>query len=219
MKDSVKEMMGIPLLSPFSQKDLLQLLEAGNMRLSAHPQGRLLHIEGDACRELEIILSGSLAVERVDASGEVMTIAAFQRGDCIGGNLLFSKDPIYHMTVSVTQKACILSADKETLLSLFHMNQAFLEQYLGYVADNAVILEGKLKNYANVPVRQRVMNYLAAETRRQGSRQILLPVSKKALAAQLGVQRTSLSRMLQRLRDEGVLAFNRQHITLLRDDG
>ena len=123
------------------------------------------------------------------------------------------------MTVSVTQKACILSADKETLLSLFHMNQAFLEQYLGYVADNAVILEGKLKNYANVPVRQRVMNYLAAETRRQGSRQILLPVSKKALAAQLGVQRTSLSRMLQRLRDEGVLAFDRRHITLLREDG
>ena len=50
----------------------------------------------------------------------------------------------------------------------------------------------------------------------QGSNRIQLPVTKKELAEQIGVQRTSLSRELQKMRNEGLLAYDSRTIQLLK---
>ncbi len=144
-----------------------------------------------------------------------MTIAAFQRGDCIGGNLLFSSDPVYHLAVTAKQASQVMVIPRETLFDLLQENPGFLTRYLQEVADNAQVLEGKLRYVVNLSIRQRVLNFLNAEQRRQGSRRVILPSSKTALAAQLGVQRSSLSRELQRMREEGLILFDRHSITLL----
>jgi DNA-binding transcriptional regulator LsrR (DeoR family) len=43
-------------------------------------------------------------------------------------------------------------------------------------------------------------------------------MTKKALAEKIGVQRTSLSRELQKMRNEGVLLLESGFITILKDD-
>ena len=60
------------------------------------------------------------------------------------------------------------------------------------------------------------MNYLDYECKKQGSNHIRLPITKKALAERMGVARTSLSRELGKMREEGVIEFDRDTITLLR---
>ncbi len=104
---------------------------------------------------------------------------------------------------------------RQAAFRLFQENSVFLARYLAYVADNAGLLEDKLTHFTNLPIRARLLNFLKAEQKKQGSRHILLPTSKKALAAQFGVQRTSLSRELQKMRAEGLVTFDRPTITLL----
>ncbi|NLM46621.1 MAG: winged helix-turn-helix domain-containing protein [Firmicutes bacterium] len=64
-------------------------------------------------------------------------------------------------------------------------------------------------------IREKIIDYLEHESRRQHSRQILLPCTKKELAEQIGVQRTSLSRELARMRADGLIEYNARSITLL----
>jgi CRP-like cAMP-binding protein len=63
-------------------------------------------------------------------------------------------------------------------------------------------------------LRENLLLYLREEAEKQGGMTIRLSISKKELAHRLGVERTSLSRTLALLRDEGVLSFDRERITL-----
>ncbi|NLN06965.1 MAG: winged helix-turn-helix domain-containing protein [Firmicutes bacterium] len=64
-------------------------------------------------------------------------------------------------------------------------------------------------------IREKVLSYLEYESRRQHSRQIILPCTKKELAEKFGVRRTSLSRELARMRTDGLIDYNARSITLL----
>lgn len=203
-----------PLLGVLPAQHWAAMVAAGAARVKHCRAGQVLHAEGDRCLALEVILSGQLAVERIGEAGDVMTIAAFGGGDCIGGNLLFCSQPEYHLAVTAVKPTQLLLIGKPQLFSLLCQNEAFLARYLSYMADHAVVLEGKLTYYANLPIRRRILHFIQAQQRLQGSRRIVLPGSKKALAAQLGVQRSSLARVLQQMRQEGLLQFDRRSITL-----
>lgn len=211
----IQDIMNVPLVACLGEEAIRRELAGGGFRRQHYKKGQLIHGEGEGCLRLEIILSGQVAVERISEEGDLMTIAAFAQGDCVGGNLLFSSRPVYRLAVSAHQHTQILEIRREAAFRLFQENSEFLARYLAFVADNAGLLEDKLTHFTNLPIRKRLMNFLLAEQKKQGSHRVWLPASKKALAAQFGVQRTSLSRELQKMREAGLIAFDRHSITLL----
>lgn len=215
MTMEIRTALAIPLLASLGEAALLEALNSGAFQPRNYRKGQLVHIEGEPCMALEILLSGQLAVERLTPEGDLMTIAVFGPGDILGGNLLFSSRPVYQLAVTASQPTQALCIGQQALFVLFQRHSAFLARYLAYVSDNAGLLEEKLRHFANLPIRQRVLNYLRGQAQRQGSNTVRLPISKKALAAQFGVQRTSLSRELQKMREQGLIAFDRQRITIL----
>ena len=68
----------------------------------------------------------------------------------------------------------------------------------------------------NKTIRECILNYLAYESKLQNSNQIQLSISKKELADRIGVQRTSLSRELSKMRDEGIIDYDRNSIKLIK---
>jgi len=61
----------------------------------------------------------------------------------------------------------------------------------------------------------KITQYLKQLYKDQDSKVLELPTSKKMLAEKLGVQRTSLSRELQKMANEGLIHFDRQSITII----
>jgi CRP-like cAMP-binding protein len=141
-----------------------------------------------------------------------MTIAEFFSDDILGGNLMFSKNPRYPMTTTAKQQTIILEINKERLFQLFSDNHDFLRTYLEFVSDHAAILGDRIKHYVNRTIRESIMSFLDYEGKRQKTNRIRLSMSKKALAEKIGVQRTSLSRELANMRDEGLIRFSAEFI-------
>ena len=121
------------------------------------------------------------------------------------------------MTVSTQLPSAILEIERETLFELLQHNAAFLQAYLEFVSDHASILGNKIKHYVNKTIRERIISYLNHESKKQNSKHIKLPMTKKALAEKIGVQRTSLSRELAKMRQDGLILFDRDSITLLEN--
>ena len=65
----------------------------------------------------------------------------------------------------------------------------------------------RIKHYVNRTIRESLVSFLDYERKSQESDCIVLPMSKTALAEKIGVQRTSLSRELARMRIEGLIDF------------
>jgi len=205
-----------PFLESLKTNDITRLLDDRSFKTSMYSKNSVVHFEGEECQKLEIVLLGKVVVERIDESGSLMTIAEFFDDDMIGGNLLFSKKPFYPMTITTKQSSLILEIDKGCLFDLFSSNQEFLRCYLEFVSDHATILGDKIKHYVNRTIRERLLNFLNYESQKQHSNHIKLNMTKKELAEKIGVQRTSLSRELSKMKKEGLILFDAHYITILK---
>ena len=216
MKQNINLMRKATLLNSLSDNVIATNLKNGKFKVVSYKKNSVVHFDGETCSKLEIILLGKVVVDRIDESGNLLTISEFFSDDILGGNLLFSKNPTYTMTVTTQLPTEILEIDKEVLFDLFFHNPQFLRTYLEHTSDNAFILGDKIKHYVNKTIRESVMNYLNYEIKRQNSNHIKLNITKKALAEKIGVQRTSLSRELAKMKKDGLIKFDRDSITLLR---
>ncbi len=52
----IQDMLRLPLLSSLEEETLKALHKSGRLPVTTHRRGQLLHVEGDACDGLEIIL-------------------------------------------------------------------------------------------------------------------------------------------------------------------
>ncbi|MDD2217202.1 MAG: Crp/Fnr family transcriptional regulator [Eubacteriales bacterium] len=204
------------VVKSLSDKDILTNIKNGNFKVTSYKKNSVIHFDGETCSKLEIILSGKVVVDRIDESGDLFTISEFYQDDILGGNLLFSKNPYYPMTVSSQLPTDILEIDREALFELLYNNPIFLRTYLELISDHAFILGDKIKHYINKTIRESIMNYLRYESKSQNSNHIKLNITKKALAEKIGVQRTSLSRELAKMREDRLILFDTDSITLLK---
>jgi CRP-like cAMP-binding protein len=207
---------GIALLSSLTAAEILTCIKEGSFKTSVYSKNNIIHLVGEDCCKLEIILSGKVAVERIDENGNLMSVAEFYRDNILGGNLLFSKNHFYPMTITAKQPAVILEINKDRLFQLFCNHHDFLKSYLEIVSDHTAILGIRLKHYSDKTIRERVMSFLEFEREQQKSHHIRLNMSKKALAEKLGVQRTSLSRELAKMKEAGLILYDTKFIELLK---
>lgn len=215
MKKNMELMGQIDLMKSITPQEIESYLIEGSCKITQYRKNNIVHFVGEVCSKLEIILSGKVVIERIDESGNLMTIAEFLGGDVLGGNLMFSKNPYYPMTVTAKEATLILEINKDRLFRLFSDNHEFLSSYLEYVSDHTVILGERIKHYVNRTIRESIISYLNFEAKKQNSSIIKLSMTKKALAERIGIQRTSLSRELAKMRGDGLIEFNSVSITLL----
>lgn len=215
MKKNMELMGQIDLMKSITPQEIESYLIEGSCKITQYKKNNIVHFVGEVCSKLEIILSGKVVIERIDESGNLMTIAEFLGGDVLGGNLMFSKNPYYPMTVTAKEATLILEVNKDRLFRLFSDNHEFLSSYLEYVSDHTVILGDRIKHYVNRTIRESIISYLNFESKKQNSSIIKLSMTKKALAERIGVQRTSLSRELAKMREDGLIEFNSVSISLL----
>ena len=215
MKKYLELMRQFDLIKSIKPEEIESYLSEGSCNITEYGKNNIVHFVGEFCSKLEIILSGKVVIERIDESGNLMTIADFYGGDVLGGNLMFSKNPYYPMTVTAKDATLILEINKTRLFQLFSDNHDFLKSYLEYVSDHTVILGDRIKHYVNRTIRESIISYLDYERKKQNSNIIKLSMTKMALAERIGVQRTSLSRELAKMRDDGLIKFDIDSIELL----
>lgn len=207
----------ITLLNTLEEQKISENLSNGNFKIISYKKNSVIHFADDICNKLEIILSGEVIVENIDESGNLLTVSKFSDNDILGGSLLFSKNPFYPMTVTTQSDTDILVINKEVLFDLFCHNPMFLREYLVLISDRAFILGNTIKHYVNKTIREKIVNYLNHEMKKQNSNCVKLNITKKALAERIGVQRTSLSRELAKMRKDGIIEFDAYFITILKN--
>ncbi len=163
---------------------------------------------------MDIILEGKVSIQKIDEEGNILRVAVFSSGEILGANLLFSSSNSYPMFVVSESKTIILQAGRDLILKLSRNNTAFTAGLLTVVSNKTRILTEKIDTISFKTIRQRIIDFLKYEHYIQKSREIKLNDTKKDLAERMGIQRTSLSRELNKMRKEGLIEFTSRTITL-----
>ncbi|HKL60011.1 MAG TPA: Crp/Fnr family transcriptional regulator [Sphaerochaeta sp.] len=205
----------LPLFSPFSSAQLEGLFAKQPYSIKSYTQNQMIYLAGDTCTSLDILLTGSVSLQSLDEEGSLFKAQVLAKGDIYGATLLFGSCNKFPMTVVSEGSSEVLHLSKALVLDLCNANSLFTENLLQIVSDKAHSLSTALTNLTSKTLRENLLCYLTDEAAQQGSRTIRLKITKKELAHRLGVERTSLSRTLALLRDEKLLLFERDRITLL----
>lgn len=175
---------------------------------------QVVHLQNEICRTLDIVLIGQVAIQKIDEYGNVLTINVFSNRDIIGANLIFSSRNYYPMTVVAKSNVIILHIQRELILELCSKNINFMVALMKEISDRTVILTDKINAISLKTIRQCIVDFLRYECHLQKSNVIKLNISKKDLSERLGIQRSSLSRELNKMREDGLLEYDARTITL-----
>ncbi|SHH52008.1 Crp/Fnr family transcriptional regulator [Clostridium grantii] len=202
------------LFKSFSTSQLYELFKTNQYTLSQYKKDNIIYFESELCTSLDIILKGELIIQKIDEKGNVLTIAEFRVGDNIGGNLLFSKPHCYPMSVLSKSATEILHINKDFVLNLCQIDQNFLIEFLTCISDKTSILTNKIKSISMKSIKESIIEFLNYEYYSQKNEKIQLHMTKKELAEKLGIQRTSLSRELNKMKKDGLVDYDASSITI-----
>lgn len=77
MKKHLELMKRVDLIKSITLQEIESYLIEGSYKVTQYGKNNIVHFVGDVCSKLEIILSGKVVIERIDESGNLMTIAEF----------------------------------------------------------------------------------------------------------------------------------------------
>ena len=173
-------------------------------------KGNIIFHEGDACESIGIIISGKVDIVSYSFQGKEMLINSLKAGEIFGNNLLFSSSPIYKGDVIAKEKSVVAFINRENLVNLLKNNQEFLELYLQAQSDKAKLLTARIQLLSFTNAEERLFYYASK------NHNVIEYKNVTTLAATIGVQRETLSRLLTSLIERHLIKKEKGKITVLK---
>ena len=115
-----------------------------------------------------------------------------------------------------------LSIDVKRILtvcpSACQFHSRLIRNLLSVLALKNKMLTQKLEHMSKRTTREKLLSYLSEQSQRAGSPVFDIPFNRQQLADFLSVDRSAMSAELCRMRDEGILSFERSHFELRQRD-
>lgn len=207
---------GTELFKDVSLENLLSLFKTLDYKIEKYSKSDIVFIEDEDCENLGIILEGMIEIQKIDPNGRIMTIATFSPGDVFGEMLIFSEDHKFPMTVVSKSNSTVMHLSKDSVIKICQSQTSFLYSYLRMICSKALILNTKLKEVTLKTIRQQICEFLLIQSKKQGGPTIKLNMTKREWADIIGVQRPSLSRELIKMKEEGIIDYDKDLI-IIRD--
>lgn len=198
--------------------EILEVMQTMATHCKVYPKRTLVLQDGDAMREVGVILSGNLHLFHIDANGNSNLMENLSAGESIG---LLNAIGGYrlHISAETTEETEILFLTVDQLLRKNVLTVPcqirFLQNLTLAVAQQAHRLTRKLEDSIRRSMRDRLQDYLSDQFHKAGSRTFSIPLNRQDLADFLFVDRSAMSNELCKMRDQGLLEFEKSKFELL----
>lgn len=184
-------------------KPLLDRLLEGVV-VKTYPKGRLLFQRGDPADRFFIIVSGWVKIYRDTSTGEHAVLGVFSSGDMFAEAAAFLGGG-YPASAEVVEEATFLVLSSKSVASLIESEPKVSLNMLASMSRHLHRLVYEVETLKTRSASQRLVEFLLRRCRNaEGEATVHLPYDKNLIAARLGVQPESLSRLFNKLRGHGV---------------
>jgi len=214
MNDLIMTLKHCILFKNLPFEDISSILKSTDYKILPFSKGTPVAIEGENCLDIGIVTTGSVEVQKLFASGKTITIDRLKSGDIFGQVIIFSKVNKFPSTIISSEQTEIMFISKDDIIRLCSANTVILNSFMGLLSDRIVMLNNKIRDLSYQSIKQKISNYIIDEYSRQKSLILALPSSRKEMADELGIPRPSLSRELISMKNQGLIAYNKNIIEI-----
>lgn len=215
MNYSLDKLKNCVLFKNVSEAALNKIIEDINPKLETYKRNQTIAMEGDKCNSTGIVLEGDVEIQKIYLSGKTVIVSTLNEGDIFGEVIVFSKMGMYPSTIAAASNAKVLFINRQDIVKMCSSNQDVLSNFMELLSNKILMLNKKIKNLSFDTIREKICSYILDEYQKQNSKNIILPFSRKEMADHLGVQRPSLSREFIKMKEDGLIDFNKNSVTIL----
>ena len=201
-----------PLFQGIAFSDFEKMLDCLSANTACYKKGGIILLAGDAIGFIGLVLSGGVQVVREDLDGRIAILAGLGVSDVFGE--AFACAGVSHSPVSIqaTEDTKVLFLDYKRVVSScssacpFHSR--LIENMLKLLATKNLMLNQKIEILSKRTTREKLMCYF--DSQRGAAKRFTIPFNREELAQYLCVDRSAMSNELCKMRDAGLIVFDRK---------
>ena len=212
-------LLGSPLFKGLDKDGLDRQLKIMKAEKTCRKRGEMLQSPGVPFRRFGIVLSGAVQVCTDDIEGTRMIMAEVAPGSSFGESHCFlqtMESPVY-IFASEDSELLWLSTD-----GLFSDAGTFypdiLRRFTAALAMKTLSMNNRIQVLSKLSLRGKLTAYFTELAAAQGSSVIRLPMNREDTAAYIGTNRSSLSRALAEMKEDGLIDYWKNEIRILKHE-
>lgn len=211
----------ISKLNFFNQVSFEELQELNNLGAFTEKdfsKGNIIFHTGDVVSKMGIIMQGTVFIESNDIWGNRSILSVVEKGQAFAESYGYTKLPMLVDAVAA-ENSTIVFFNLNILLEDIYQTKPWLfkiQKNLLLIATNKnIILSNRSFCTAPKTIRERLSIYFSQQAMINKSSDFTIPFNRQQLADFLNLDRSALSKELCKMRDDGLIEFNKNHFKLL----
>jgi len=214
--DDLQILQGIRLFHDLGLPELEEILREAHTRRFA--KGEFLFLQGDPAGFLYVLLRGRVKLTQSTPEGHEVLLRFVRNGEVFGGIAVLG-DKTYPVSAQAVDECTTLYWEGEAMAHLMERYPRLAVNVLYLMAERIQEIQERLREIATERVEQRVARALLRLLRQTGRKVeggvlIDLPLSRQDLAAMTGTTLYTVSRILTRWEQQGLIKSGRARILI-----
>lgn len=206
------------LFSGVSETEISAMLNCLQAKLLTFRKGEYIFKQGEHLDQITVLVEGKLLIQRDDFWGNRSIVNVIRIGEMFGEAYLAPESGSLLNDVIAEEDSTIFFFDVQKILtvcpSACRFHSMIIQNLFFAISEKNRKLIQKIGHMSNRTTRTKLLSYLSEEAAKQNRSHFTIPFNRQQLADFLCVDRSAMSNELCKMRDEGLIEFDKNEFTL-----
>lgn len=219
MKKYIPILKRTQLFAGVADNEIDSMLSCLDAKLKYYKKGEYILRQGERISLLAVLVEGKLHIQNDDYWGNRSILGNIAVGEMFGEAYIAPQsDTLINDTVAIEDSAVIffnVTCMVTTCSNACRFHSAVAQNLLFAMSEKNRKLLQKLSHMHKRSTREKLISYLSTEAKKHNSNSFSVPFNRQQLADFLSVDRSAMSNELCKMRNEGLIEFNKNYFKLL----
>ncbi len=219
MKKFIPILKRTQLFSGVGEEEIGAMLNCLQAKLCTYKKGEYVLRQGEHLDNILVLVEGKLHIQNDDYWGNRSIINMVSVGEMFGESYVAPESSVLMNDVLAMEDSTVILFDVKRIITVcptvcrFH--SMVVQNLFFAISDKNRKLVQKLTFISKRTTREKLISYLSEESKRNNSSEFSIPFNRQQLADFLSVDRSAMSNELCKMRDKGLIEFEKNRFTLL----
>lgn len=199
--------------------EIVSMLSCIGARLKTYKKGEYVFRQGEHITDITVLVEGSLHIQNDDYWGNHSILGEIFAGEMFGEAYAYDSGAILNDVLALEESTVIFFDVKRILTSCSNacrFHSIVVQNLFFAISEKNRKLVQKIGHMSKRTTREKLISYLSEQAKKQNSANFTIPFNRQQLADFLSVDRSAMSNELCKMRDEGLLEFEKNKFRLLQ---